>query len=168
MLRPWPIWQPPSSIPASVVEVAAVTGLRASLLPLPRPKGLAKRRAAEPEASRLQVRKGSRGPHPAGAKTAVLPKKGSVCGDPEIRGAALAPITSRVKGCGVEDPVKVTQIAGVAISPAATITCETAKAAKQWIDQRRATGLRQSGGEAANRRQLCVSHPQSQEGCQGQ
>ena len=36
----------------SVVEVVAFTGLRASLLPQARPKGLAKRRAAEPEAVR--------------------------------------------------------------------------------------------------------------------
>ena len=124
----------PKLDPGSVVEVAAVTGLRASLLPLPRPKGLAKRRAAEPEAPEATVQKAAVVRTLPG-KTAVLPKKGSVCGDPEIRGAALAPITSRVKGCGVEDPVKVTQIAGVAISPAATITCETAKAAKQWIER---------------------------------
>ena len=126
----------PKLDPGSVVEVVAVTGLRASLLPQARPKGLAKRRAAEPEAPEAEAKvQKAAVVRTLPGKTAVLPKKGSVCGDPEIRGAALAPITSRVKGCGVEEPVKVTQIAGVAISPAATITCDTAKAAKQWIER---------------------------------
>jgi len=126
----------PKLDPGSVVEVVAFNGLRASLLPQARPKGLAKRRAAEPEAAEPEARlQKAAVVRTLPGKTAVLPKKGSVCGDPEIRGAALAPITSRVKGCGVEEPVKVTQIAGVAISPAATITCETAKAAKQWIER---------------------------------
>lgn len=121
----------PKIDPASVVDLAAVTGLRASLLPKARPKGLSQRRAAEPEA-RVQKAAVLR---TLPGKTAVLPKKGSVCGDASIRGAALAPITSRVKGCGVEEPVKVHEIAGVAISPAATITCETAQAAKRWIER---------------------------------
>ena len=121
----------PKLDPGSVVEVAATTGLRSSPFPVARPKGLSKRRATEPEATVQKAAVVRTLP----GKTAVLPKKGSVCGDPEIRGAALAPITSRVKGCGVEEPVKVTQIAGVAISPAATITCETAQAAKQWIER---------------------------------
>ena len=121
----------PKLDPGSVVEVAAVTGLRASLLPKSRPKGLAKRRAAEPEATVQKAAVVRTLP----GKTATLSKKGAVCGDPEIRGAALAPIAGRVKGCGIEAPVKVTQIAGVAISPAATITCETAQAAKQWIER---------------------------------
>lgn len=122
----------PKLDPGSIEQVAAFAGLRSSPLPQARPKGLAKRKVAiDPETTPQKAAVVRTLP----GKTAVLPKKGSVCGDPDIRGAALAPITSRVKGCGVEDPVKVTQIAGVAISPAATITCETAKAAKQWIER---------------------------------
>ncbi|HRK43359.1 MAG TPA: hypothetical protein PLH11_09975, partial [Gemmobacter sp.] len=98
----------PKLDPGSVVEVVAFNGLRASLLPQARPKGLAKRRAAEPEAAEPEARlQKAAVVRTLPGKTAVLPKKGSVCGDPEIRGAALAPITSRVKGCGVEEPVKV-------------------------------------------------------------
>ncbi len=68
-------------------------------------------------------------------KKSLQPKKGSVCGDPSIRGAELAPVVSKVKGCGIEAPVKVTEIAGVKLSQPATITCETAEAAKQWIER---------------------------------
>lgn len=61
--------------------------------------------------------------------------KGSVCGDPAIKGEVLAPIASRVKGCGVAEPVSVTSIDGVGFSQPATIDCPTAKAFKTWIQK---------------------------------
>ncbi len=64
----------------------------------------------------------------------ILPKKGSVCGDPAIRGEVMAPVVSKVKGCGIAEPVRVTAIAGVKLSQAATVDCATAQAAKQWIE----------------------------------
>jgi hypothetical protein len=75
-------------------------------------------------------------------KNAIMGKKGSVCGDPSIRGEKLAPITSRVRGCGIEEPVRITAIDGVTLSQPAVINCGTARALKQWID----TGLRPAFG----------------------
>jgi hypothetical protein len=72
----------------------------------------------------------------AKGKKAKLPKqslKGSVCGDPQIRGEVLAPIGAKSKGCGIAEPVKVTSIAGVGFSQPATIDCPTAKALKTWM-----------------------------------
>jgi hypothetical protein len=66
-------------------------------------------------------------------KAAVTGKKGSVCGDPSIKGETLAPITSRVRGCGVADPVRVTSVDGVALTQSAVINCDTARALKTWI-----------------------------------
>ena len=66
-------------------------------------------------------------------KSAVVGKKGSVCGDPSIKGETLAPITSRVRGCGIKDPVRITSVDGVALSHAAVINCDTARALKTWI-----------------------------------
>jgi hypothetical protein len=66
-------------------------------------------------------------------KSAVTGKKGSVCGDPSIKGETLAPITSRVRGCGVADPVRVTSVDGVALNQSAVINCDTARALKTWI-----------------------------------
>jgi hypothetical protein len=66
-------------------------------------------------------------------KAAVIGKKGSVCGDPSIKGETLAPITSRVRGCGVADPVRVTSVDGVALTQSAVINCDTARALKTWI-----------------------------------
>lgn len=117
---------------ANVQEVAMVVPQVAVKRPQPRPAGL----VTEP-----QVKRKGWGIFKAAAvrsvpgKAAVLPKKGSVCGDPSIRGKELAPITSRVRGCGIEAPVEVTEIAGVSLAPSATISCETAAAAKRWIER---------------------------------
>ncbi len=62
------------------------------------------------------------------------PAQGYVCGDPAIRGEALAPITSRVQGCGIEAPVRVTQVDGIRLTTPATIDCATATALKTWIN----------------------------------
>lgn len=58
---------------------------------------------------------------------------GYVCGDPDILGEELAPITSKTKGCGVAEPVRVTSVDGLSLSPAATISCDTATALKKWV-----------------------------------
>lgn len=62
-------------------------------------------------------------------------KKGSVCGDPAIKGEKLATIKSKVKGCGVSEPVRVTSIDGIRLSQPATIDCDTAIALKTWVQQ---------------------------------
>lgn len=78
-------------------------------------------------------------------------KRGSVCGDPAIRGEKLAPITSKVKGCGVEAPVRVTEIDGIRLSQPITVNCDTATALRQWIDK----GMRPAFGK---RRQVVELH----------
>lgn len=60
---------------------------------------------------------------------------GYVCGDPDIRGDELARITSRVRGCGIEEPVRVTSVSGIRLSSPATIDCATASAFKTWIER---------------------------------
>ncbi len=68
-------------------------------------------------------------------KSAITGRKGSVCGDPAIKGETLAPITSRVRGCGIDNPVRVTSVDGVALNQSAVIDCDTASALKTWITQ---------------------------------
>lgn len=75
-------------------------------------------------------------------RSAVIGRKGSVCGDPAIKGEVLAPITSRVHGCGIADPVRVSSTAGVALNPSAVLDCDTARALKDWV----ATGLKPAFG----------------------
>lgn len=62
------------------------------------------------------------------------PADGFVCGDRAIRGEELARITSQVQGCGIEEPVRVTQVDGIRLTTPATIDCTTATALKTWIN----------------------------------
>ena len=62
-------------------------------------------------------------------------RKGSVCNNPNIKGVALAPITSRIKGCNVKAPVQVTSVGGVRLNPPATVNCAAASALSDWVDQ---------------------------------
>ncbi|NJS40402.1 MAG: extensin family protein, partial [Rhodobacteraceae bacterium] len=59
--------------------------------------------------------------------------EGAVCGVPAIKGEVIAPIQSKVGGCGVEDPVRVTSISGVRLSQAATVDCSIATALNTWV-----------------------------------
>ncbi len=68
------------------------------------------------------------------APDAATPRKGSVCGDRSIRGEEIGAITSKVKGCGVQDAVRVTEVAGIRLTQSVTVECGTVKALKKWID----------------------------------
>lgn len=67
------------------------------------------------------------------APTALV--KGSVCDDPMIKGEKLAPVKSKVKGCGIPEAVRVTSVAGVRLSTPATVNCGAAKALKSWVEK---------------------------------
>ena len=127
-------------LPQGPVAQANAGGLR----PMPRPAGLAARpveTAAAPAAPRKGdgffggLFGGNRKP-----PRSTAPVAGSICGDPAIRGEDIARITSRVRGCGVEEPVRVTAIDGIRLNTPATIDCTTARALRTWIDE----GLRPS------------------------
>lgn len=70
-------------------------------------------------------------------KTAEPPRsvKGSVCGDPAIRGETIQRIAGKVRGCGIEAPVRVTEVDGVRLTTPATLDCDTAKALRNWVSK---------------------------------
>ena len=68
-------------------------------------------------------------------KREAASKKGSVCGVASIKGEEIAAIKSKVKGCGVEDPVAITSVAGVRLSQTATVDCSIAKALDRWVEE---------------------------------
>lgn len=130
MMRPKS--RPDGSDQAVVVKpVVVAQSLLESIRPEARPVQKKRKVKLQPEAEVIQaavvvpVKPG---------KTGVVGKKGSVCGDPAIKGQTLAPITSKVKGCGVADPVRVTSVAGVKLSQAADLDCDTAIALKSWVE----------------------------------
>ena len=96
----------------------SVPALAASPRPMPRPK-------INPAAAATVA-----------AAPATSPKagyRGALCGDAALTGTVLAPVTSRVNGCGISAPVSVEFVAGVRLNPAATIDCTTAEALKSWV-----------------------------------
>lgn len=82
--------------------------------------------AAAPPPSRRELRK---------KKREMATMAGSVCGMPAIKGEAIAPITSKIDGCGVPEAVRVTSVSGVRLSQSATIDCTTATALNTWVSE---------------------------------
>lgn len=141
-LRPRP--RPAGSVlqaPARVVVVVAEAG-PGTLRPMPRPGMLSAMptasAAAMPAPQEPRRSGGLFGGLFGGTKKpprSTAPVAGSVCGDPAIRGEDIARITSKVRGCGVDEPVRVTSIDGIRLNAPATIDCTTATALRTWIDQ---------------------------------
>lgn len=100
-------------------SMAAHAGVATSLMPRPRPGN-----SAQPiPAASVQTQ-------PRGVTSGPV---GAICGDSSIRGRKLSPIPAQVQGCGVADPVEVTEVDGVRLSQPATMDCTTAKALKKWL-----------------------------------
>lgn len=122
--RPAPT--PTLQMAGALPQRLTIAGSSRSLRPMPRPRDLA---APEPRAVVLAAAIAP----PSTALTRS--KKGSVCGDPAIKGEVLAPITARIKGCGVAEPVRVSSVDGVALSTPAIMNCTTATALRRWVDR---------------------------------
>jgi len=147
-------------LPQAVAEASAVTDadpLGRSIRPLPRPAALAERLAALKAASNapgLDLSTGQatdQATDQAGSEVdlaaAAPPTRkerrrkareaasmdGAVCGVPGIKGEVIAPIQSKVGGCGVPEAVRVTSVAGVRLSQAATVDCSVATALNTWV-----------------------------------
>ena len=57
----------------------------------------------------------------------------TVCGMPDVAGVAVQRIPGRIRGCGVEEPVRVAAVAGVLLDRPAVMNCRTAKALRDWV-----------------------------------
>jgi hypothetical protein len=108
-----------------VVQAASAFALNRSPRPSPRPDNL-RRRSVVRAAAMIPTQ-----PDPG----AIIGRRGGLCGDPGIRGEAIAPISARVQGCGIEEPVRVTEVDGVRLSTPATIDCTTARALRSWVSE---------------------------------
>jgi len=137
MLRPKPR---PATMTAALPPQPALAAALPVIRPMPRPASWARNAPAVQEASAPQAAPERRGGLFGGLfgrrerESKPVPADGFVCGDRAIRGEELAPITSRVRGCGIEEPVRVTSIDGIRLSSPATINCATARALKTWIN----------------------------------
>lgn len=70
----------------------------------------------------------------AGRGTEGAVPGGGLCGDPAITGEVAGPVEGRIAACGMPEAVRVTSVAGVALSQPALVRCETAIALRQWVE----------------------------------
>ena len=144
--RPRP-WTNAAAVAAPIKEVAA------SAAPVPQVKAsrLAVARSPRPEPrgnQRVRV-KPQRVAMSVTRKPTTVSKEGKICKDRAIRGRKVSPIAGRMRGCGVQNPVQVTEVAGVRLSTASTMNCETAQALKSWIENGLKPAVRRKGGGVA-------------------
>lgn len=120
--------RPPQAIPGpDQPALAPAAEIAALARPRRRPDGLGSDLSSPTDAAPISAK-----PKPGKARKSG---KGSVCGDPAIKGDTLARIRSQVTGCGVEAPVRVTSVDGIRLSPAPTLDCDTAIALKRWVQK---------------------------------
>lgn len=81
-------------------------------------------------------------------KTKRPRKKGSVCGVRSIRGTNVARINGSGR-CGIANPVKVTEVAGVSLTREVTINCTTAKRLDDWVSRSAKPAIGRKGGGLA-------------------
>jgi hypothetical protein len=146
-----PSAEPAAQAAPAVVAASPEAALARSLRPEPRPRSLTQRiealAASAPAAGLdLSSNPGSQDIDIAAVepptarerrqkKREAASMKGAVCGVPGIKGTEIKRITSKVKGCGVEDPVAVTSVSGVRLTQTATVDCSIAKALNSWVDE---------------------------------
>lgn len=139
--------QPISNNVASKTTVSLVTSRAAvshSLRPLLRPANLPRRQA---ETARL-VQTASLAPAKV-SPSVPTSKSGSICDDRSIRGQRMSAIAGSINGCGIKQPVKVTSVAGIALSKPATMDCTTAKALSTWAEKGAKPAVGRLGGGIA-------------------
>lgn len=81
-----------------------------------------------------------------GRKARRLRKKGAVCNDIDIQGVVVGRVPGRIRGCGVENAVRVRSVSGVGLSQESVMDCTTARSLKAWIDGSARPALKRKGG----------------------
>jgi hypothetical protein len=147
--KPRPAYLAPAVVaaqPKATAQPDASIRRISSVRPQPRPAGLATKaaRAVEPVAQITPAPAPKSKPETKAEKRKKASRKGSVCGDASIKGEEIARITSKVSGCGISDPVRITSVSGVRLSQPATLDCNTAKALNRWVE----TGLQPAYGRS--------------------
>jgi hypothetical protein len=129
--------EPATTRPASVT--ASVPPVIRSLRPTGRPDGLEQRVRAT--ATRQTP-----------ARVAQPGSSGQLCGIPGLAGDRLQPITGRISGCGIAEPVRLRSVDGIPLTSAATINCDTARALQTWLREGLVPAVGRTGGGVANLR----------------
>ena len=69
-----------------------------------------------------------------------------MCGDPAIQGVSVGRVSGKLRGCGLDDAVKISAISGVALSQHSVMDCRTARILKSWINGGMKPAVGKTGG----------------------
>ncbi|MGJ8556170.1 MAG: extensin-like domain-containing protein [Sulfitobacter geojensis] len=72
--------------------------------------------------------------------------KGAVCGDLASQAERVGRVPGKLRGCVIEDAVRVRSVSGVALSQRSVMDCKTADALKVWLDGSAKPALSKQGG----------------------
>lgn len=136
---------------ALVICAGCAMAQEASLRPVPRPTEAPAAIVQEPAPPKLLQRVLRPFKRPAsvekrGRAAQKARARGAVCGDPAIQGEPVGRVPGRLRGCGLQNAVRVRSVAGVGLSQHAVLDCTTAKALKRWVEKSAKPALRRSGG----------------------
>ncbi|MCR9069954.1 MAG: extensin family protein [Rhodobacteraceae bacterium] len=125
--------------PATVTPGGTALATPVSLRPYLRPPGLEQRVRAV--AARQTP-----------SRVAQSGQRGALCGQPGLVGDRLEPITGRISGCGIAEPVRLRAVDGIALTTPATINCATAEALQSWVQRTVIPEVGRRGGGVENLR----------------
>ncbi|MBF9059232.1 hypothetical protein HKCCSP123_08565 [Rhodobacterales bacterium HKCCSP123] len=80
------------------------------------------------------------------ARVAQTGRRGSLCGATGLVGDELDPIPGRISGCGIDEPVRLREVEGIALSSPATVNCNTARALQTWVQRSLVPTVGRTGG----------------------
>nr|WP_321511072.1 extensin family protein [uncultured Celeribacter sp.] len=83
------------------------------------------------------------------APKATYGRQGSVCGVAAIHGRTVSAISGPGAGCGIAQPVQVTQVSGVTLSTPAVVDCTTARTLNTWVSDKAEPLIGRLGGGIA-------------------
>lgn len=118
---------------------------------VPAPRTAASRRRFEAAFAAIQTRRERPQVVAAAQPVAQPPRAGEpqgagLCGVPGLQGRRLPRVTSQVAGCGIDEPVSLTHVHGVRLSPAATLHCDAARATGRWVQDVVQPAIGRQGG----------------------
>ena len=82
-------------------------------------------------------------------RQASATRAGALCGRRDIVGVTSESIPGRLRGCGIRNPVRVSEVAGIKLSRASVMDCTTAKALRRWVEDGVKPGVGRLGGGVA-------------------
>ncbi|MEK6205057.1 MAG: extensin family protein [Amylibacter sp.] len=82
-------------------------------------------------------------------KRLLKSRKGSVCGVKSIKGTSIPRISGR-GACGIANPVKLTEVAGIPLTRELTVNCKTAKKFDKWVSKSVKPTIGRKGGGLAS------------------